>query len=136
MHYAAATMNFRINFKDDIFKDLCPGPCIHGKWCFLSFELEILYKEKVYLFSLKCSLHTALKLVGIFFFQLSLAILFQVNSNWLEIFQMNWNKIPWKECVCMDVPILCIHRKLSKLNKWKSIFYFFLNFNVESLVSN
>lgn len=80
MHYAAATMNFRINFKDNIFKDLCRGPCIHGKWCFLSFELEIVYNEEVHLLSLKCSLHTALKLVGNIF-QLSLAILFQMSSN-------------------------------------------------------
>lgn len=85
MHYAEATMNFRINFKDNIFKDLCPGPCIRWKWCFLSFELEILYKEEVHLLSLKSSLRTTLKLVGNIF-QLSLAILFQMNLNWLEIF--------------------------------------------------
>lgn len=26
MYYAAATTNFGINFKDNIFKDVCPGP--------------------------------------------------------------------------------------------------------------
>lgn len=85
MRYAAATMNFRINFKDNIFKDLCPGPCIHGKWCFLPFELEILYKEGVHQLRLKHSLNTALKMVGNVF-QVSLAISFQMNSHWLEIF--------------------------------------------------
>lgn len=88
MHYAAATMNFRINFKDNIFKDLCPGLCLHGKWCFLSIESGLVYKKKVHLLSLKCGFQTTLKLVGNTF-QLGLAILFQISSNGLEISQLN-----------------------------------------------
>lgn len=80
MNYAAATTNFRINFKDNNFKGLCPGPCLHGKWCFLSFESGLVYKEEVHLLSLKCGFQTALKLVGNIF-QLSLAILFRMNAN-------------------------------------------------------
>lgn len=40
MHYTAATVNFRVNFKDNIFKDLCPGSCLHGKWMLLSLSVE------------------------------------------------------------------------------------------------
>lgn len=58
MYYAAATMNFRINVKDNIFKDLCPGP-VSWKMVLLTFSDRAHLQDRSPPAQSKCDFQTA-----------------------------------------------------------------------------